>query len=270
MAELDKYRHDAVAGPKTTLVHAAQTAREYANLPFPIARFGSVFETSVIVTRQQQQLSSRHAAPDTYSPHPVAFTPAGYAEEHSRPPYSAVSAPPGFQSALPIRTSSASTNADEAATPMTKSSSINQENRPLSSAAPVGDPKAGVPINRAGQRIDRRIKVPSTQDQEQFESRIRYRKLCNEHHLRNNCFQYNCKYDHDEIDPNLMNTLRHKARSIPCQQGMKCRRLDCYYGHHCPWGGDSCSNPKCAFIRAGLHDITDLEIAKFVAPSPVI
>jgi hypothetical protein len=44
VAELDKYRYDTTAAPKTILVHAAQAAREYASLPFPVARFGSVFE----------------------------------------------------------------------------------------------------------------------------------------------------------------------------------------------------------------------------------
>lgn len=44
VAELDKYRYDAIAAPKTILIHAAQAAREYARLPFPVARFSSVFE----------------------------------------------------------------------------------------------------------------------------------------------------------------------------------------------------------------------------------
>lgn len=47
VAELDKYRYDTTAAPKTILVHAAQAAREYASLPFPVARFGSVFEVSL-------------------------------------------------------------------------------------------------------------------------------------------------------------------------------------------------------------------------------
>lgn len=47
VAELDKYRFDPIAAPKTILVHAAQAAREYASLPFPVARFGSVFEVSL-------------------------------------------------------------------------------------------------------------------------------------------------------------------------------------------------------------------------------
>ena len=121
--------------------------------------------------------------------------------------------------------------------------------------APTGDSK-GIPINRAGQRIDRRLRQPSTVEQERFEARIRYRKLCNEHHLRDNCYQYNCKYDHDDLDAEMKNTLRYVARRIPCTSGMKCRRADCYYGHQCPWGNDNCSNVKvCCFklSRLGAH-----------------
>jgi hypothetical protein len=172
-----------------------------------------------------------------------------------------------MHAALPVR---------NVTTPTVKgqSESITKTNTPIENqpSKTTGNSTAdvkGIPINRAGQRIDRRMQTPSTQQLEQFEARIRYRKLCNEHHLRDNCYQYNCKYDHDPIDAALKNTLRYKARAIPCQAGMKCRRLDCYYGHQCPWGNESCTNPKCAFIKAGLHDITDLEVAKFVAPTPV-
>lgn len=197
------------------------------------------------------------------------YGPVTPGEDPQKTAFSTIAAPPGFESSpLPIRTPSVPIGE-----PLTKTSTDSSETKftpaKISKQPPAGNSKTGIPINRAGQRIDRRMQIPTTQDQERFEARIRYRKLCNEHHLRDNCYQYNCKYDHDPIDPNLMNTLRYKARGIPCQSGMKCRRLDCYYGHHCPWGADACTNPRCAFIKAGLHDISDLEIAKFVEPTPV-
>lgn len=122
--------------------------------------------------------------------------------------------------------------------------------------------KNGIPINRFGQRIDLKLRAPSREDLEKFEKRIASRKLCNEHHLRDACYAYGCRYDHGAVDAAILNTLRHKARTIACSQGEKCRKLDCFCGHQCPWG--DCGNPKCAFEKAGLHDIRDLEVARYV------
>jgi hypothetical protein len=148
--------------------------------------------------------------------------------------YALMTPPPPLVAALPLRT--IGNNVPVQKTPTTKVAAP-------AAHAPTGDSK-GIPINRAGQRIDRRLRQPTTVEQERFEARIRYRKLCNEHHLRSNCYQYNCKFDHDDLDPEMKNTLRYVARRIACSSGMKCRRGDCYYGHQCPWGNDQCSNVK--------------------------
>lgn len=175
-------------------------------------------------------------------------TPAeSYASRSSR------TSPPPSVSGLPIRGNSV-VSAEKP--PATKSAVS-------ATHTPTGDSK-GIPINRAGQRIDRRLRQPSTMEHERFEARIRYRKLCNEHHLRNNCFQYNCKYDHDELDAEMKNTLRYVARRIPCSSGMKCRRGDCYYGHQCPWGNDNCSNVKvCSLYGWRISAASDFTAVRF-------
>lgn len=271
VAELDKFRHDPVAAPKTTLVHAAHNAREYASLSFPIARFGSVFETTPLMGRiapvipkikQQLQLFDDPVS-DATSTSTTMLDPAP-----SRSSYSSVSALP--ESTVAQLSKKAATSSPTSLPPdeeKEENCKLPQPSSQLSKSV-TGDPR-GIPINRAGQRIDRRLRSPTTQEQEQFDARVGYRKLCNEHHLRNACYQYRCKYDHDPIDDNMKNTLKNMARRIPCQTGMKCRRPDCYFGHQCPWGSDTCTNPKCAFLKAGLHDIYDLEIAKFVPSAPV-
>ena len=261
VAELDKYRHDAIAAPKTILVHAAQAAREYTSLPFPVARFGTVFETSAIVAFRQNGIPKLPRA----SAHPY-MTPA-YDEVSMTTPaivreptlaenyasHSSMTSPPSSVSALPVRGSSIPKDAEnippKLPTLATKTAQVIPSTTP--SHVPTGDSK-GIPINRAGQRIDRRLRQPSTMEQERFEARIRYRKLCNEHHLRSNCYQYNCKYDHDPLDAEMRNTLRYVARRIPCAAGMKCRRADCYFGHQCPWGNDDCSNIKVCAVRKSL------------------
>lgn len=133
------------------------------------------------------------------------------------------------------------------------------------SQSATGDFKTGIPVNRLGQRVDRPLRNPSQAELDRFEARIADRKLCNTEHLTTaGCFAYNCKFDHSEIDAPMKHTLKYKARSIACTGGSKCRKLECFYGHQCPWGADQCTNSKCAFYRNSLHEIDDLEIVKFV------
>lgn len=179
-----------------------------------------------------------------------AFAPAITRERtpaESYTSHSSITSPPLSVAALPLRSVD---NSPAEKAPTTKVAAP-------AARAPTGDSK-GIPINRAGQRIDRRLRQPTTMEQERFEARIKYRKLCNEHHLRSNCYQYNCKYDHDDLDAEMKNTLRYVARRIPCSSGMKCRRGDCYYGHQCPWGNDNCSNVKVGHLLVcEAHEATD-------------
>ncbi|EHY58377.1 hypothetical protein HRR83_007259 [Exophiala dermatitidis] len=300
IAELDKYRHDATVMPKVMLVEAAQSAaavRAYASLPFKSTRFDTVFETSALdITARAAEpsyaagfdgltLDSRRSSPEQTS---TDLTPSV-----SRSTYSSISSPPG----LPLPVSSNTTlTTQQPAKPPTPPAEVMptttttqapiptlpvraQSNKLHDAGAGAGasetttanNPKSGIPVNRLGQRIDLKIRMPSSAELDRFEDRIRdRRKLCNEHHLRDNCESYSCRYDHDPIDPVMRSTLRYKARSIPCAQGSKCRRQDCFYGHRCPWGNNgNCGNPKCAFDRMGLHDVKDLEIAKLVPAQPV-
>ncbi|EXJ89669.1 hypothetical protein A1O3_02736 [Capronia epimyces CBS 606.96] len=285
IAELDKYRHDAIVMPKVMLIQAAQTApaaRAYAGLPFKSTRFDSVFETSPL------DLTHRVDAP--YGPTGFDALSLGsspeQATDHSTPSasrssYSSVSGPPGLTPLMPLSTNNKPANHVRSPTPPAEIVSkppvkpqIQPQPQPQVAQVHNGpngasETKPGIPINRQGQRIDLKMRMPTTSEMERFEERIsQRRKLCNEHHLRDNCESYNCKYDHDPIDASMRNTLRYKARSIPCAHGSKCRRQDCFYGHQCPWGNNSCGNLKCAFLKTGLHDIRDLEVAKFVPAQP--
>ncbi|OAP59448.1 hypothetical protein AYL99_06746 [Fonsecaea erecta] len=276
IAEFDKYRHDPVA-LKIVLVHAAQTgpaARAYSALPFKSTRFDNVFESSPleIVPRPEpfyppgalEALSLASSSTDNGS---SDLTPAISRSSHSSNPVPQASTP---LAALAINTSTRNPAQVKASTPPTEVARPKPTTQAHAAAIVNGstDGKSGIPVNRLGQRIDLKMRMPSAAEMDKFEERIAYRKLCNEHHLRDNCESYNCRYDHEPIDAAMKNTLRYKARSIACTQGSKCRRNDCFYGHQCPWGNNNCGNLKCSFIKAGLHDIKDLEIAKFVPAAP--
>lgn len=266
--------------PKVMLVQGAQTApaiRAYAGLPFKSTRFDTVFETSPLDLNARGDPS--YGPPGFYgltldsSPEraPTEVTPIP-----SRSSYSSISAPPNPTPLTSSSTNSRPTNNVKSPTPPGESTAPKASAQPPPQLQPqspapngAGEAKAGIPVNRHGQRVDLKMRMPSTSEMDRFEERIQRRKLCNEHHLRDNCESYSCKYDHDPIDASMRNTLRYKARSIPFAQGSKCRRQDCFYGHQCPWGNNSCGNPKCPFVKAGLHDIKDLEVAKFVPAQPM-
>lgn len=225
VAELKKYAHDPVVSPKTCLVQASQPAHGFQTLSLPVAGLESVFEPKPVMPKQTNG-AERSSYANVISPVKEAAMP------------------------IPIRAP------QRPKTVSSSSSSVTQADGPT-----PGDPR-GIPVNRSGQRVDRPMRQPTTLEQERFEARISYKKLCNEHLLRNACKQYYCKYDHDPLDAEMEHTLRYKARGIACVNGMACRQGDCYYGHHCPW--PDCWNKQCAFLKRGLHNVTDLTVAKFV------
>ncbi|RMZ88580.1 hypothetical protein DV736_g4189, partial [Chaetothyriales sp. CBS 134916] len=128
--------------------------------------------------------------------------------------------------------------------------------------------QSGIALNRARQRIDLRLPEPSSEDWARFHARTKVQKLCNEHHLRSECHEKRCKYDHRDIDAGVLLALRHNGRRLPCIVGSGCLRHDCFNGHRCPYidlpGG--CRKKDCLFRKNGLH-IQDSNVVEII-PSP--
>lgn len=185
-----------------------------------------------------------------------ALNESGPVESASSPQSNSWSTVTANAAKLPLRTNAAAN--------LSASAQKFEPQFPTLSKTVSGDREKGIPVNRGGQRIDKKLQTPTQQELDRFAKRIEEQKLCNTHHLTSSgCFAYRCNYDHASIDSALKQTLRYKARAIPCGSGSKCRKTECFYGHQCPWG-DGCANPNCNFYKNGLHDIDDLEIAKFV------
>lgn len=243
-----------MAAPKTILIRHGNTANQFYSLGFPFARFTSTFEMEPL------QVVRRFESTPAFIPKTVGAASTGddtsQSSENTPTTATTWSTVTAGAARLPVRTNTSnSLSATADAFEPTKVSKL-----------ATGDAKSGIPVNRHGQRIDRRLQPPLPSELDRFEDRIVEQKLCNTHHLTSSgCFAYNCKYDHGPIDAAMKHTLKYKARSIPCSTGSKCRKAECFYGHQCPWGRDKCTNSKCAFYKNGLHDIDDLEIAKFVA-----
>lgn len=128
---------------------------------------------------------------------------------------------------------------------------------PSSEVKPPKEPsEKSIHLNKNDERIDSALpKVPEGAE-ERFRDRTRIKKLCNNFQLQGQCTLYDCRYDHDPVDPELLLVLRKQCRRLPCVTGWRCRSFDCFYGHVCPHG-------ECAEVRGGqrgcyfgpLHDI---------------
>jgi hypothetical protein len=133
-------------------------------------------------------------------------------------------------------------------------------------STPESASNATVAINRHGQRIDLPLPRPSPDERARYDSRWHAEKLCNDHHLRGECSNRDCKFDHEPIDEGIRLALKTAARNIPCKTGTGCRRQNCHRGHRCPHQLNSggCKNKQCAFSARGMHSVEDVTIDRIV------
>ncbi|KAF2425321.1 hypothetical protein EJ08DRAFT_652114 [Tothia fuscella] len=126
---------------------------------------------------------------------------------------------------------------------------------------PLPVPKDGLlPLNRDGMRIDTYIPKPSTADWAAFNERNIHHRLCTKFHLVGWCNSDSCKFSHDPLESDLLNSLRRFARRQVCTKGGACRRVKCYLGHGCNKPG--CDGLGCRFT-AHLHG-EELEVVEWV------
>lgn len=260
VAEFEKYRRDPIVEPKTILVKATTPARGYEKLSFRQCDFGSVFHDEPLRAKQAPKPRPAVAVTDTVQPIPPEVTP-------TKPTYS--SAAMDFPIVMPIR-------------PAAKAET--QAPKPTS---PAPNPDK-IPVNRFGQRIDLRLKVPTQRDEDRFHERIMDQKLCNAYYLGDYCYNGNrCHYDHSAIDdvslaPALLLksfptrwltfpqgvklVLRRTARQIMCKDGCYCRKKGCYMGHQCPFFPECFSSntgKRCIFKSKELCGV-DTNITGYV------
>ncbi|KIW94333.1 uncharacterized protein Z519_05649 [Cladophialophora bantiana CBS 173.52] len=181
--------------------------------------------------------------------------------EVSRAPTQASSPSPRPTSASTL---SAAIKSNDFSSALTRQTLTKPEPSPL--ARPVCSPIA---LNQSGQRIDLKLPRETPSEHDAFRLRVGNRQLCNEHHMRNNCSDPRCIFDHEEISDGIYLALRNIARTMPCNQGAECRRHDCYLAHHCPNISkySTCGRPSCPFAKKGLHSIVDLEIVEMIQPT---
>lgn len=108
-------------------------------------------------------------------------------------------------------------------------------------------------LNSAGQRVDIPSDLNYDKDLVNY-LKDREQRFCNAHHLRRDCCQASCPYDHDtEMTDGEFEALQWLARSQRCPQASDCTSARCTRGHLCPNGKSCPFGNRCKF--ADLHGI---------------
>jgi hypothetical protein len=107
----------------------------------------------------------------------------------------------------------------------------------ISSLLPAASIPGFIPLNKSQLRIDPYLPFPSQQAWKIYNARFAKAKPCNAFHLQQNCSNFNCPFDHSELEPETKQVLGYVVRCNPCPRKGACRKNDCFYGHLCQKDG---------------------------------
>lgn len=132
----------------------------------------------------------------------------------------------------------------------------------VSSSLPTSVVPGFIPLNKDGQRIDAFIRPPTQDEWATYQARFRRQKPCNSHHLQGVCTQFNCPYDHSELEPETRHCLEYVLKCNPCTKKGGCRVSDCFYGHVCQ-KDDCVGQMKGCRLKFEQHNV-DPKLASMV------
>ncbi|KAK3306024.1 uncharacterized protein B0T15DRAFT_216339 [Chaetomium strumarium] len=126
-------------------------------------------------------------------------------------------------------------------------------------------PEGYVPVNKSNYRLDPYLELVEDDAMRRLKARIEKHRLCNNFHLQGSCDAGDrCEYDHQPLEPELLQALESLARNQPCTRRGSCRLQGCNHGHICQTpecrhrGGKAyCKIPHAAHLE-------DLECARYV------
>ncbi|KAL9053549.1 MAG: hypothetical protein Q9162_004716 [Coniocarpon cinnabarinum] len=250
---LNPYRKDPAVTSRLTLLETTPAEWQYRELGFDVTRFPSVFRNTPLPEHRQVSPPQPTIQP-ILSPSANAFVPNGNVFSPSPAPARLPSPVASSKPPTPAPNGTASglkTYATVGGPTDTRTLDVKAGN--------VNKKKKVIYYNEEGVRLDpvrsyRRYRCPhcanhfahfqiipradSVQDGK-FKSRVAATgKLCNNYHLRGNCYNGSaCQYSHDPpISEGERLAFRHRVRTTLCPKGSQCDDFDCYLGHNCPFG----------------------------------
>lgn len=172
-----------------------------------------------------------------------------------------------------LQSVSGASSAQVLATSSQHSQSAMKDRDGLSSRLPRESVPGFIPLNKFSQRLDPYMPEPTSQDWKVYNTRFQKSKPCNSYQLDGNCTEIDCRFDHSELEPQVMRVLEYVVKRIPCPRKGECRKANCTYGHLCQ--KEDCSKPKgfgtkrCKF-RWDLHySVEECELGSMVPAEEV-
>lgn len=117
-------------------------------------------------------------------------------------------------------------------------------------------PQRTILLNINNQRVDPPRPHFDAKSFDLFMAKYKTKKLCHFHYLLGNCYASKCSYTHQsQITPEELDILRFCTRRLQCSELTKCRKINCIYGHICPYEkAGFCSKGRECLFRA-VHDV---------------
>ena len=117
-------------------------------------------------------------------------------------------------------------------------------------------PQRTILLNIDNQRVDPPGPHFDPKSFDLFMAKYKTKKLCHFNYLLGNCFASKCSYTHQsQVTPQELDILRFCTRRLQCSELTKCRKINCIYGHNCPYEkAGFCSKGRECLFRS-VHDV---------------
>ncbi|KAH8725153.1 hypothetical protein GQ44DRAFT_826947 [Phaeosphaeriaceae sp. PMI808] len=145
-------------------------------------------------------------------------------------------------------------------TPQLSSPTTDRSN--ITAILPTTTATGYVPLNKHSQRLDNYIRPPTQEEWTVYNARFHKQKPCNSYQLQRVCLNFDCPYDHQELEPEARHVLEYVLKCSPCPKKSSCKSGECYYGHICQKDGCQGQMKGCK-MKADLHAV-DPKVASVV------
>lgn len=105
-------------------------------------------------------------------------------------------------------------------------------------------PSISTEFNDLGQRLDHNLPACDPKARTSYRKKLLSgKRYCKSHFLAGQCSFSPCDFEHKGLSAEEVKVCRMDTREKPCNTGVYCENLSCFYGHHCPrfdCTGESC------------------------------
>lgn len=114
--------------------------------------------------------------------------------------------------------------------------------------------KRDVMVNIDGKRLDPKVEDVDPEIVESMTRRLQEKRFCFPYHLEGKCWSIAqgeaCDFRHEpRLSPQELSFLERNARKGICTYGSGCRKVNCRFGHNCPYEPGCPKGAHCTFQK---------------------